>query len=41
MERAKADIAAGRTVPMERVLERLRASAERLERRRAKATQKA
>lgn len=41
LERAKAEIAAGQTVPMEPVLEKLRASAERLEHRRATAIQKA
>ena len=41
LDRAKAEIAAGLTVPIEPALERLRASAERLERRRATATHKA
>jgi hypothetical protein len=41
LNRAKAEIAAGQTVAMEPLLERLRASAERLEHRRAEAIQKA
>jgi len=39
--RAKAQIAAGQTVPMAPVVERLRASVERMEARRAKAAKKA
>ena len=40
LKRAKADIAAGRTVPLAPVMERLRASAERMEARGARATHK-
>ena len=39
--RSKAQVAAGEAVPMQPLLERLRARAERLERRQAKASQKA